>query len=118
MTGITITTDETMCVGDDLPAVVRKAGKKKAIAVDGILGTILRQMAEVTVSVCQRHYDAKVTTTHGVVVTERLEPLYDLECYVDVKTGSLYRRDTGACLSSAQLWLADAAPKRASRRKT
>lgn len=106
-----------MCVGDDLSSIVRKAGKKKVVAIDGILGLIQRTMVEVNVSACQRHYDAKSTPTHGVVVTERLEPLYDLACYLDVKTGSLYRRDTGKCLSGVHLWLADAAPKRAPRRK-
>lgn len=103
---VTLVTADDMHLRDkDFAAVVR-SGKPAYIHVDGILGRMRRKMVRVLCSLCERHYDARPNTFGGVEVVERLEPIDDIECYADIITGSLYRIDTGRCLSTSQLRLA------------
>lgn len=106
MREVTLLASESPCIdGGKLVALVKGAAPT-SVKIDGILGRMRRKMLPIVAHLVERHYDSRVNEHGGVDVIERLEPLDDIDCWMDIKTGSIYRRDNGRCLSSAQLWLA------------
>ena len=105
MESMTALTCDLICADEKTMQRVKRASKSETVSIAGVLGTMKRRMYRVMVNLCERHYERVENDYGGSDTVEKLVPLDDIECYMDAVTGSLYRRDTGVCLSSSSLWI-------------